>query len=238
MRALAIVHEKDAGPGVFAEGLAETGVELDTWLVPDAAEPPADPASYGAVMTFGGSMNVDQTDRHRWIETEKELLAELAAAGTPLLGACLGAQLLCAALGGEVVRMPDPEIGWHDVELTDAGRMDPIIGSLPERFTGFGWHSYRCEPPEGAEVLATSPACVQAFRMAERVWCIQFHAEVSSRDVNHWIDHYRDDADAVRIGLDAVALRQETQRRIAGWNQLGRSLAARFCEAAAAGVRT
>ena len=73
--------------------------------------------------------------------------------------------------------------------------------------------------------------------MAERVWCIQFHAEVNSRDVNHWIDHYRDDADAVRIGLDGQALRQETQRRIEDWNQLGRSLAARFCEAAAAGAR-
>ena len=105
MRVLAIVHQEDAGPGVFAEALAAQGVELECWLVPDEPDPPRDMGDYGAVMTFGGAMHIDQDDRHAWLAQERELLRELIDRGTPLLGACLGAQLLCAAAGGRVTRM-------------------------------------------------------------------------------------------------------------------------------------
>jgi GMP synthase-like glutamine amidotransferase len=233
MRALAIVHEAEAGPGVFADSFATQRVELDEWRIPDAPEPPADPASYGAVMTFGGAMHVDQADRHAWIRAEEEMLRELIDRGTPLLGACLGAQLLCEAVGGTVSHMPEPEIGWYEIEVSDPA--DPLVGALAPRFTGFEWHSYECVPPASAEVVARSDACVQAFRIGS-AWGIQFHAEVTSADANHWIDHWRDDADAVRIGLDAEGLREDTNPRMGAWNEVGRGIAARFLEAAYSGV--
>ncbi len=79
VRTLAIVHQDDAGPGVFAQELASQGVALDRWRVPEQENPPADPRSYDAVMTFGGAMHVDQADRHAWIAREKALLRELIA---------------------------------------------------------------------------------------------------------------------------------------------------------------
>ncbi len=117
MRVLAIIHQRDAGAGVFAEETRARGVELDEWLIAEQPEPPADPAGYDAVMTFGGAMNTHEEEKHSWLRPEKELLAELLGAGKPLLGACLGTQLLAEAAGGEVRRARKPEIGWHEVSV-------------------------------------------------------------------------------------------------------------------------
>src|SRR3954451_10951857 len=125
MRVLTISHQADAGPGVFAEAVAAAGHQLDLWRIDEGGEPPADPFGYDAVMTFGGAMNVDQPDEHAWIDPEKELLAGLIEAGVPLLGVCLGSQLVCQAAGGEARRAPEPEIGWHPVEVTADGQRDP-----------------------------------------------------------------------------------------------------------------
>ncbi|MDP9189558.1 MAG: type 1 glutamine amidotransferase [Actinomycetota bacterium] len=231
MRALAIVHQEDAGPGVFAEKLASQGVELEYWRVPEQPQMPADIHSFGAVMTFGGAMHIDQDDRHDWLAREKELLRELIERGTPLLGACLGAQLLCVAAGGEVSRMREPEIGWVDVEVSATD--DPLVGPLAPRFSAFEWHSYACVPPSGSVVLARSEQCAQAFRIGEAAWGVQFHAEVSLTDAEHWIADWRSDEDALRVGLDAEALGAETAKAISAWNELGRGMAGRFLEAAA-----
>src|ERR1044072_9359525 len=108
MRALAISHQRDAGPGIFAEAIAAAGHELDLWPIDEGGAPPADPHSYDAVMTFGGAMKVDQPDEHAWIDPEKALLAALIDGGVPLLGICLGSQLVCEAAGGEARRAPPP----------------------------------------------------------------------------------------------------------------------------------
>jgi GMP synthase-like glutamine amidotransferase len=203
---------------------------LEQWFRAETDAPPADPAIYDAVMTFGGSMHVDQRDEHGWISPEIALLRELLERGTPLLGVCLGAQLLSEAAGGGAHRAREPEIGWFEIEVTEVGTADPVIGPLAPSFTGFQWHSYEAIPPDGAAVLARSAVCPQAYRVGERAWGIQFHAEVTARDASKWIDDYRSDEDAVRIGVDPDVLRAETQERIAGWNELGRELCGRFLD--------
>ncbi len=85
MRALSIVHQPDAGPGVFAEAMRAGGAELDTWAIADSVEPPADPAGYDAVLSFGGAMHVDQEDEHPWLATEKRLLCRPARSRRPAL---------------------------------------------------------------------------------------------------------------------------------------------------------
>jgi len=242
MRALAIVHQPDAGPGVFADEMRARGVDLDQWPIPDRPEPPADPGGYEAVLTFGGAMNTHERDTHPWIERELALLTELLDRGTPLLGACLGTQLLAEAAGGEVRRARDPEIGWHRVAVhRDAGG-DRLLGSLaPDPgmapaaapgFEAFQWHSYEAVPPPGAVRLAGSAVCGQAYRIGERAWGIQFHAEVTRADAEKWISEYRDDPDAIRLGLDPDALRAETAAKIEAWNRFGRELCGRFLDAA------
>jgi GMP synthase (glutamine-hydrolysing) len=229
MRVLAITHQPDAGPGVFAEEIGARGDQLDEWLIAEQPEPPTVPAYYDAVMTFGGAMNAHEEEKHPWLRREKELLAGLLAAGRPLLGACLGTQLLAEAAGGEVRRLSEPEIGWHQVSVTAEGRGDPVLGS--EDFEGFQWHSYEAVPPSGAVILAESPICTQAYRIGERAWGIQFHAEVTATDLEKWIDEWDEDEDAVRIGLDPEGLRAETRAKIDGWNRFGRELCGRFLDA-------
>ena len=228
MRALAVVHQRDAGPGVFSEAMAAQGVELETWLPAEDRAPPRDPAGYDAALVFGGAMHADQERAHPWLAAEKSLLADLLDAGAPLLGVCLGAQLLSEAAGGTAQRLAEPEIGWLEVEVTDAGSSDPLLGPMAPRFAAFQWHSYECTLPPGAVGLAKSAACMQAYRVGEAAWGIQFHAEVAAVDAESWIRDYRSDEDAVRIGLDAEALRARTAERIGAWNQLGRELCARF----------
>ena len=231
MRALAIVHQTDAGPGVFADEMSERGVELDEWLLSERGTgPPAEIAEYDAVLTFGGAMHADQEDRHPWLRFEKDFLAAMIDDRMPVLAVCLGCQVLAEAAGGSARRASEPEIGWHDVEITDEGRADPVIGPLAPRFDGFQWHSYEALPPEGAAILARSPVCAQAYRLGEVAWGIQFHAEVTAGDAGKWIDDYRSDEDAVRIGLDPDGLSAETEEKIAGWNRLGRELCGRFLD--------
>ena len=232
MRALAIVHQPDAGPGVFAEEIQARGVELDEWMLSERGTgPPREVAEYDAVLTFGGAMHADQEDRHPWLRFEKDFLAAMLDDGMPILAVCLGCQLLAEAAGKTARRASEPEIGWSEVEVTEEGAADPVIGPLAPSFTGLQWHSYEAVPPEGAMVLARSPVCSQAYRIGERAWGIQFHAEVTAEDTERWIDDYRSDEDAVRIGVDPEALRAETNGRIADWNRLGRELCGRFLDA-------
>lgn len=234
MRVLAIVHEADAGPGVFAEAILARGDTLDEWLLPAAPEPPGDPAAYDAVMTFGGSMHADQEAAHPWLRPEKELLRELLGAGTPLLGVCLGSQLLAEAAGAAVERSPTPEIGWYRVEVTDEGREDPLTGPLAPSFAAFQWHSYRSPLPPGAIELARSPVGLQAYRLRERAWGIQFHAEVTEADALSWTADYGNDPDAVRVGVDPERMGSSIRARMPAWNDIGRELCTRFLDAAAA----
>jgi GMP synthase (glutamine-hydrolysing) len=232
MRALAITHQPDAGPGVFADEMRERGVDLDEWQLSErGTAPPVEIADYDAVLTFGGAMHADQEDRHPWLRFEKDFLAAMIDDRMPVLAVCLGSQLLADAAGGLTRRASEPEIGWHGVEVTEGGKADPVIGPLAPSFEAFQWHSYEALPPEGAVILARSPVCVQAYRVGEVAWAIQFHAEVTAADAGKWIDDYRSDEDAVRIGVDPKALRAETEEKIGEWSRLGRELCGRFLEA-------
>lgn len=228
MRVLAIVHQRDAGPGVFAEAIRGGGGELDEWTPAERPRPPANPFSYDAVMVLGGAMNADEGDRHGWIAEEEALLRELLEREVPLLGLCLGGQLLAAAAGAEPRRASRPEIGWHRVEVMPEGEDDPLLGPLAPAFEAFQWHSYEFPLPAGAIPLARSEVCLQACRLGKRAWAIQFHPEVSRPDALHWIDDYEADPDAVRIGIDPAALGPETESKIGTFNELGRELCRRW----------
>jgi GMP synthase (glutamine-hydrolysing) len=231
MRALCIVHHADAGPGVFADVIRRHGWELETWSPAEAPAPP-DLPSFAAILTFGGAMQADQEDAHPWLRTEKRILAEALDRGLPLLGVCLGAQLLAEAAGSIPRRAAEPEIGWREIEVTAAGAADPLISPLAPRFDAFHWHSYEAPLPPGGVELARDPICLQAYRIGQRAWGIQFHAEVARGDLEKWIRNYRSDPDAVRIGVDPDELRGATAPRVAAWNRLGSELCRRFLDAA------
>jgi GMP synthase-like glutamine amidotransferase len=228
VRVLSIVHQEDAAAGVFAHAIAERGDELTEWVISNGAPPEDAPHSYDAVLIFGGAMHVDQESRHPWLQEEDALLRDLADRGVPMLGVCLGAQLIAKALGARVGAMPTPQIGWFDVKQTDEAADDPIFGDLPRRFSSFQWHSYEFELPPNAVPLASDDVCLQAYRAGESVWGIQFHAEVTKESVDDWFASSKP-PDAP---LDLPALQYETDERIAAWNELGKRLCDRFLERA------
>ena len=135
-----------------------------------------------------------------------------------------------------MARTAAPEIGWYEIALERAAGDDPVLGGLPERFASFQWHSYVAVPPPGSITLARSRHCLQGFRLGGApAWGIQFHAEVSAADAAAWTQQYDHDADAVAMGLDPNALQAETDRRMVGWNELGRDLFGRFLAVAGPG---
>ncbi len=226
-----MVHQRDAGAGVFGETVRVRGGGLEEW-VPGESPPPA-AEGWDAALVFGGAMNVDQEDRHDWLRPEKVLLRELLHRGTPLLGVCLGSQLVAEAAGAQPRRAGRPEIGWHEVELTGEAADDPLIGEQPQRICAFQRHTYEIPLPPGALPLARSEVCLQAFRVRDRpAWGIQFHAEVTEETLGGWLDDYESDPDAVRIGIDPEAIRAETEHHIGGWNDVGRGICRRFLEVA------
>jgi GMP synthase (glutamine-hydrolysing) len=217
MKVLAVTHGANVGAGVFGEAVQAAGHELETWCVPLGGEPPAEA---DAVLVFGGAMHPDQDEQHPWLRREHRFLEELLDRRTPLLGVCLGAQLIAKASGAAVHRASEPEVGWLPVEQV---KDDPVLAALPRRFDAFQWHHYTYELPAGATELARSNVSTQAFRLGSALG-IQFHAEVTAAMVASWLAE--DPGDVV----DVEELRRETAERIEGWNELGRALCGRFLE--------
>lgn len=213
---LALIHDEDAGPGVFSGYDEVASLSL--------GRPPRLPlGAYRAVIVFGGEANVDQEAKHPWLVEEKALIGELIDRRTPLLGVCLGAQLIAEVAGAQVGPLDEPEVGWHEVEQVGD---DPLLDAGP--FLAFEWHHYGFGCPPGAVELARNDAGCQAFRVAGApAWAIQFHAEVDLPTVESWIRDY-----GRAVGADPGALKAETASEIQRWNEFGRALCARFLELA------
>ena len=223
MRVLSVVHQWDAASGVFGDVVSERGHELIERNAAAKGQLPQE--DFDAVLVFGGAMHVDQEERHGWLRDENVFLRGLVDERVPVLGVCLGGQLLAKALEAPVRRMPSPEVGWFEVELLPEAADDPVFAGLPAHFDSFQWHSYAFELPPGAVLLAHNERCYQAYRAGEAAWGLQFHAEVTRATVEHWIESSKPAEDGA---IDFARLRTESDERMGGWNQLGREICGRF----------
>jgi GMP synthase (glutamine-hydrolysing) len=224
---LSVIHGTDARAELFAPVVEEAGHRLDEWSFGWGTPPPRPLDAYDSILVFGGAMHADQDDHHPWLREETLWLQQVLARHTPVLGVCLGVQLIARASGAQVGRIAaGPEIGWHRVDLTDAGVDDPVLGVLPQSFEALQWHHYTYGVPAGAVELARSDTCTQAFRLGDACWGVQFHPEVTAAQLESWM------ADKDDPPPDAEGLRAGTLEKIDGWNELGRSLCSAFLETA------
>ncbi|MHB0866030.1 MAG: type 1 glutamine amidotransferase [Thermoleophilia bacterium] len=189
---LAIQHIGCEPLGLFeaeATGLAEFAYVrsfLGEWL-PDSLD------GFDGIIVLGGPMAVYESDAYGYLKSELELLKLAVAADFPLLGVCLGAQLIADAAGGRVYAGPKREIGWSEVVLTEAGRSDAVFQGLPDTIPVFQLHGDTFELPAGAVRLAGNDIYDnQAFRVGKRVYGLQFHVEVSEDLVRGWTGEYCD----------------------------------------------
>lgn len=221
-RILAITHPGGGTSGVFAQSAREHGHAIEEWSPALAPDPPRPRSDYAALVVLGGDQNTCERDRYPYLTAELEFMGEWLAGGRPLLGVCLGAQLLAEAAGGDVVRASEPELGWYEVSLTSAGCEDPLVGFGSPCFDAFQWHSYFARPPAGAAELARSAAGLQAFRLGS-AWGVQFHPEVTRAIVEGWIEDSRSGGDA-----EPGAAFGDLSGRLEPWMAYGRELFARF----------
>jgi GMP synthase (glutamine-hydrolysing) len=226
VRVLSVTHGPSVPGGVFDEVVEEAGHELERWSVPLGGAPRA-VGSYEAVMVFGGSMHPDQDEHFPWLERETAFLGHVLDEEVPVIGVCLGAQLLARAAGAWVGPARAPEIGWLEVELTAAGEADPVLGVLPARTKALQWHSYTHALPAESVELARSDVCTQAFRLGRQAWGIQFHAEATRTMIETWAAK-----DASELPLAVESFLADTALRVDGWNEQGRRLCTAFLDAA------
>jgi len=223
--------------GVAPGALAWTGCDLRTvnMTAPGAELPPLDEVS--AVVLFGGTANVDETERFPHLAVVREYARQALERGVPCLGICLGSQILARALGRPVVRAPVREIGFEPLRPTADATDDPLLGLFADGDMVFQWHEDTHELPEGATLLATGDRiAVQAFRAGERAWGIQFHQELDALELGRWVEIADAELDlGATWGRSADELRAQAALHILEHEERGRELFRRFAELAREG---
>ncbi|MGI9289853.1 MAG: type 1 glutamine amidotransferase [Gammaproteobacteria bacterium] len=180
---------------------------------------------YDGLIILGGPMCVDQTDSHPHLLTEIKAIETAMQNNMPVLGICLGAQLIATTLGAKVKRNPVKEIGWYDVTPTEVGTKDPLFSCFNGTEKIFQWHGDTFEIPHGGEHLATSPECTnQAFRYGERTYGLQFHLEVDEPLIQRWLKtpvHIRELEELPEQRFRPEHILKETEQYIDNTHDLG-----------------
>ncbi|MBI2255571.1 MAG: type 1 glutamine amidotransferase [Proteobacteria bacterium] len=196
-RILIIVPELVAPPGILGQALIAQGVRYDAvFPVAKFASQapmqypglPGGPGDYAGLIVMGGPMSAKDEHAFPFLTETMALIRAFAATDRPILGVCLGAQIIAHAFGGEIYRMGKLESGFYQLDLTPEGRADPLLRDVPPSITTFENHYEATRNTPGAVPLVTGGACpVQAFRIGAKTYGVQFHVEVTIDIIRDWI---------------------------------------------------
>ena len=194
MRVHVLQHVSFEGPGIIGEWAKEEGHDISVTRLYEEGMRLPDLDSFDFLVVMGGPMGVHDEGEYPWLVPEKKLIGEAIGARRPVLGICLGAQLVAAVLGARIHRNEHREIGWAPIGLTEPGRGAEVLSHFPDELEVFHWHGDTFEIAEGAVNLAQSVGCAhQAFLFGENVLGIQFHLEVTPKDVVAMLEETEED---------------------------------------------
>ena len=228
---LVIQHVPHERLGTFEPAFKEAGCSCRVLNAHDskAAWPRADDVD--GIVTMGGPVSVDEHAAYPYLTRERELLREALNAEKPILGICLGAQLLAAALGARVTKNPQKEIGWYPLMREPGADGDPLCEAFGQTETVFQWHGDTFALPKGAVRLFSSPLCPeQAFRYGETTYGLQFHVEVTEAIVRAWMRTPVNNAElsSLRGIIDPMTIRRQSAQHVARLAELSRHVATTF----------
>jgi GMP synthase-like glutamine amidotransferase len=193
MRVLVIQNFAGTGLGQIEAALAERGAAIDLRRAHEGDALPDSPAGHAGIVVLGGGQNALADDQAPWFPQLLSLMRGFAESDRPLLGVCLGAQLLARAYGADNLIGAAPEFGWQHVSLTPEGLDDPVLSAAGAEFPIFQWHDDTFTLPRGARRLAGNDAAHnQAFRIGRAGYATQFHFEADRRLVAEWNETFRD----------------------------------------------
>jgi GMP synthase-like glutamine amidotransferase len=214
---LVLQHAAPEGPAAIGDALRRRGVGTKILRIDQGAVVPESMDGAAGLVVMGGPMSAyDQVPQ---IRAELKLIERVLEEGLPILGVCLGSQLLAAALGARVYPSDRKEIGWHEVRLRkDAGK-DALWRGIDDRFMGFHWHGDLFDLPKGATPLASSSLTeLQAFRAGEKAYGLLFHLEVGEAQIRDFVKSFGDELSAAKIPggpiLEGVASHLKNLERI------------------------
>lgn len=213
MRVVVLHHLDKPFLGEAAGPIRAAGLELDERDL-KRGEPLPEPGEADAILSLGGDQSVRDLEGYPYLAAEAELLREEAERGTPILGVCLGGQLLAHALGGSVERLPRRIVTWADVEKLPAADGDPVVGPLPDPVRALHWNEDGFSiPPGGVELLSRAGEGGEAFRWRESAWGIQFHPEADAAALDGW---YADVDWLSEAGVEETAAREADRLHLPG----------------------
>ena len=207
---LFIQHGETDRPGLFRDVLGGLGIPLEV-IEPYRNQPiPENLSGYDGLCLGGGAQSAYEGDQYPYLVQECALVRAAASEGRPVLGLCLGAQLMAAALGAEVRRGARREIGFHEVRLESISQYDPVWCGVPQTFVTTHWHGDVFEIPAGGMRLASSDLTPnQLFRYGHALYGLQFHLEMTPELLDEMVADSREDLE--QYGVDGEALRQQAR---------------------------
>ncbi len=222
MRVAIVENTEVTHHGQLGIALNEAGLMIEIFRPRADGRLPDPDGPHAGLVVLGGEQSARDDTEHPYLAELARRMRTEALAGRPVLGICLGAQLLARGAGAANHLGAAREFGWHEVRLTAAGRADPVLSAAGERFPAFQWHSDSFDLPDGAQHLAEGAAVpMQAFRFGPRAWGMQFHFEMNRATVARLTRLFPDAAEArapgwLTGGHDAAAARHGAAADAAG----------------------
>lgn len=220
-------HHPVENLGRIADALEDAALAWQYVRVFEGASIPRDMKGAGGLIVMGGPESVYQLERYPYLRDEMQLIENALAGKKPILGVCLGAQLLAAVLGASVRRGESREIGWYPVRLTEAARNDRLMRGLPGEFTAAHWHSDIFDLPNGAVRLASSErTAIQAFRFGDNAYGLLFHAEITEDRIRSLVSEFAEDLK--RVGVDGDAYLAHAPEYMPALSEIGATIFSRW----------